>query len=387
VTVGWDPNPESQVIGYKVHYGTAPGAYTQVIDVGPVTEARIPNMVDRLVYYCTVSAYGSNGVQSSYSQELAVVSSTAPSGEAANTARLVLLEAESGSLTAPMEKRTAGSDSWVETSGTSASGAVSLAFNAAVAGDYTVWCRVIAPGLGDSYAVSLDGGGEQTFQPNSAGTTAPSWTWRRMRLGSGATSFPLSIGSHTLRMRSATTGLKLDRIVLSSNPNFVPDDSLPRSGDVIKVVGASSVQGSTSGSPVVLQVDAVASGALSYQWMKDGALIAGATGPSLSLPATSAAELARYSVNLWTGSTVYSSRAAALTIRQDPLLVKRLTRGTNQTVTFDVTGLSGTGVNVYASANMVDWVLLTNPSVTTSTVTVTDSLAIASKRFYRLEAP
>jgi len=387
VVVGWDPNPESQVIGYKVHYGTTPGVYTQVMDVGSVNEVRIPNLVDRLVYYCSVSAYSSTGVQSSYSKELAVVSSATP--ESADTPRLVLLEAEAGTLSAPMERRATALETWVESTGATGAAAVSVAFNVPVAANYTIWCRVLAPNLSDSYSVIIDGSAEQTFLPNSGMATASSsWVWRRVKLGSAGTSqFALSAGSHSLRLRTATLGLKLDRLVVSSNPDFVPSDALARSGDVLAVVGASTVQGSASGSPVTLQVDAVASGALGYQWMKNGVLVPGATGPTLTLPATSAGEAASYSVNLWTGGLVASARSAALSIRKDPVVVKKVTPGANQVVTFDVTGLGATGVEVYASTNLVDWVLLAAPTISSNQVKVTDSAAAGKNRFYRLKTP
>lgn len=387
VVLGWDPNPETQVTGYKVHYGTQPGVYTQVVDVGPNTQAQINNLVDRMVYYCTVSAYSSTGVQSPNSPELAVVSAPAPSGEAALTPRLVLLDAESGTLAAPLQARSAGGDSWVELA-SAGSGAVTMTFNAAVDGNYSIWCRLIAPTASDSLGVSLDGAADQTFAPNAGASASPDWVWRRLRIGSAATSeFPLRAGSHTLRLRTSTMGVKIDRIVLAANPSFVPTDSLPHSGEAIAVVGASATQTTLSGAPIVLQVDALATGPLSYQWMKNGALIPGATGPTLSLPAGSASELASYSVNLWTGALVRSTRTSPLSIRQ-LLEVRRLTRGANQTVTFLVDGVSSGTLQVYGSNNLSDWTLLATAAVSNNQVTVSDTgLTGTAKRFYRLQLP
>ena len=36
-TASWDPNPEPDIAGYKLSYGTAPGTYTTTVDVGNVT--------------------------------------------------------------------------------------------------------------------------------------------------------------------------------------------------------------------------------------------------------------------------------------------------------------------------------------------------------------
>ena len=33
VTVSWDANTESDLLGYKIYYGTSPGSYSQVIDI------------------------------------------------------------------------------------------------------------------------------------------------------------------------------------------------------------------------------------------------------------------------------------------------------------------------------------------------------------------
>ena len=37
VTVAWDPNPEPEVAGYKIYYGTSPGNYTESFDAGNAT--------------------------------------------------------------------------------------------------------------------------------------------------------------------------------------------------------------------------------------------------------------------------------------------------------------------------------------------------------------
>ena len=37
VTLAWDANTESDLAGYRVHYGTASGSYTTSVDVHKVT--------------------------------------------------------------------------------------------------------------------------------------------------------------------------------------------------------------------------------------------------------------------------------------------------------------------------------------------------------------
>ena len=56
--------------GYKIYYGTAPGNYTQNVDVGNVTTYTFTNLTDGQTYYFVATAYNSAGVESSYSNEV-----------------------------------------------------------------------------------------------------------------------------------------------------------------------------------------------------------------------------------------------------------------------------------------------------------------------------
>ena len=70
VKVSWDPNKESDLSGYKIYYGTQSRQYTQVIDVGNVTEYRINNLEGGKVYYFVVTAYDTAGNESAPSEEV-----------------------------------------------------------------------------------------------------------------------------------------------------------------------------------------------------------------------------------------------------------------------------------------------------------------------------
>ncbi len=79
-TLSWDApttNTDGEltdVVGYKVYYGTSPGNYYAVIDAGDVTTYTINNL-SPATYYFAVTAYDEMGNESSYSNE---VSKTAP---------------------------------------------------------------------------------------------------------------------------------------------------------------------------------------------------------------------------------------------------------------------------------------------------------------------
>jgi hypothetical protein len=69
VVVAWNASPSPEVTGYRVQYGTAPGIWPQVIDVGPVLTARVP--LDPGRYFFTVVAY-SQTATSAPTNEVAV---------------------------------------------------------------------------------------------------------------------------------------------------------------------------------------------------------------------------------------------------------------------------------------------------------------------------
>ena len=51
ISLAWDPNRESGLAGYKLLYGTQPGAYTTTVDVGNRTTFTVDNLVPGQTYY------------------------------------------------------------------------------------------------------------------------------------------------------------------------------------------------------------------------------------------------------------------------------------------------------------------------------------------------
>ena len=65
--LAWDPNTESDLAGYRVHYGTASGSYTVHTDVHNVTTYTVTGLTAGQTYYFAATAYDASGNESGYS--------------------------------------------------------------------------------------------------------------------------------------------------------------------------------------------------------------------------------------------------------------------------------------------------------------------------------
>jgi hypothetical protein len=81
VTVAWDPNPEPEVAGYKIYFGTTPGSYTVSANAGNITSMVISGLEAGLTYYFAAVAYDSSGNESGFSNEISYVVPAAASAD------------------------------------------------------------------------------------------------------------------------------------------------------------------------------------------------------------------------------------------------------------------------------------------------------------------
>lgn len=87
IKLGWDPNVEPSVAGYKVKMGTASGVYGTVIDVGNKTSHNVPDLTVGTTYFFVVVAYNLLGLESSPSSEVfGLPGSGRPNAQAASIA-------------------------------------------------------------------------------------------------------------------------------------------------------------------------------------------------------------------------------------------------------------------------------------------------------------
>ncbi len=77
VTLAWDANTETDLAGYKIYYGTAPGVYGAPITIGVQTTYTITGLAPG-TYYFAVTAYNTSGLESGFSNEVSTTISGTP---------------------------------------------------------------------------------------------------------------------------------------------------------------------------------------------------------------------------------------------------------------------------------------------------------------------
>jgi len=70
VTLAWNANPEPNVAGYRLQYGTVSGVYPNSIDAGNETSATATGLNEGTVYYFVVVAYNNAGQTSAPSSQI-----------------------------------------------------------------------------------------------------------------------------------------------------------------------------------------------------------------------------------------------------------------------------------------------------------------------------
>jgi len=73
VTVSWDPNTESDLAGYKVHYGSSSRNYDNILWVGNQTSYQVSGLQDGQRYYFAVTALDHSGNESDFSREVSII--------------------------------------------------------------------------------------------------------------------------------------------------------------------------------------------------------------------------------------------------------------------------------------------------------------------------
>jgi hypothetical protein len=69
--IEWDPNSETNLMGYRVYWGTTSRGYDSVLDVGNATMAQLPT--PGVTTFYAVTAYDTDGLESDFSEEVSYV--------------------------------------------------------------------------------------------------------------------------------------------------------------------------------------------------------------------------------------------------------------------------------------------------------------------------
>ena len=94
-TLAWDQNPESDIAGYKIHYGTVSGNYQYDVDVGNSTSCTISGLTEGTKYYFAATAYNAAG-ESELSQEISYTPSAAPNTPSDSLDEVIIDDGDSG---------------------------------------------------------------------------------------------------------------------------------------------------------------------------------------------------------------------------------------------------------------------------------------------------
>src|ERR1700676_401087 len=173
-----------------------------------------------------------------------------------------------------------------------------------------------------------------TFTVVASGTAPLSYQWLKNGANvAGATSSSYT----TLLTTTADNGSTFD-VVVSNTAGTATSNAATLTVNAASVVPTITTQpvsqAVTAGQTATFSVVATGTTPLSYQWLKNGANIAGATSSSYTTPATTAADGgSTFNVVLSNTAGTATSNAATLTVKAAPVAPTITTQPANQTVT------------------------------------------------------
>jgi hypothetical protein len=68
--LAWELNPEPDLAGYRVYYGTSSGEYINFVDMGLTTTCRLDNLLEDVTFYIALKAYDTANNESDFSEEV-----------------------------------------------------------------------------------------------------------------------------------------------------------------------------------------------------------------------------------------------------------------------------------------------------------------------------
>jgi hypothetical protein len=182
-------------------------------------------------------------------------------------------------------------------------------------------------------SVTVTAGQAATFSVSATGTAPISYQWRRNAANiSGATAATYMVPATT----TSDSGSKFD-VVVSNNLGSVTSSQATLTVNASAAAPAITTQPSnmtvTAGQTATFSVVASGTAPLTYQWRKNSANIAGATGSSYTTAATTSADNgAKFDVVVSNSAGNITSAQATLTVSSAPVAPTITTQPVNQTV-------------------------------------------------------
>lgn len=379
VAIEWDPDPGTNIAGYRVHYGPQSGNYTETLDVGLVTETTLTQLDPGRLYYCSVTSYTHSGLESDYCPELPVFVHDDYGVFAHPEAELLLLFLQRIGVDVNLDGPYVEPTAWFD-------GRVVMAPEILSDASFTFWCRMRPGPDSTPIEVRIDGASVGTLSPPS-GVDEDGWVWIQLQSNGQAAIIDLKAGVHLLEIFAPDSTTELEQIALSKDPSFQPTDdppTLPGHVEFIEQPATSTV--TSEGQALTLKAEALASGPVQYQWFYDGELLEGETENTLQLSSARQSDSGHYTLLASSGGAAATTQPSFVGVNGLDFRVEKLARSTPGDLRFEVMGGFGREIQVWATCDLKDWELVGSAVNQDGTIRIQDAKAPdCPQRFYRLE--
>ena len=204
---------------------------------------------------------------------------------------------------------------------------------------------ISAQPLGGLSSVNVSAGGSTTLSVVAAGIGPFSYQWRKDGMSiSGAIS-----SAYTVPAGSVEGSASYDVVITGPVSSLASNSVRITTCVPVVITQQPSAVVRAVGQPASFSVAATGTAPLSYQWLKNGLNIAGATGSSYSIPSTVTADAASYSVKVTGPVGAATSSSVALTLNIAPAVSTQplnAYKALGQSASFSVVA-SGTGPFTY----------------------------------------
>ncbi len=216
LTVGWNPNTESDLSGYVVSYGAAPGAQNDSVTVGAgVTRVRIENLNPGARYYVVVRAINTGGQVSAPSGEVNGLASDVLPAPPAGSAQTYYAEGAAGFFDYRVAVlNTASSETWLNVSYLrEGAPPVARSYSVGAGRRMTISARDVPELNGASFAAVISA--------PSAVVSERTMRWRLNGADGAAGAKAITAPSTTWYLAEGNAGF-FDTYVLLANPSATP---------------------------------------------------------------------------------------------------------------------------------------------------------------------